>query len=242
MRSIGRITVGSSPDITMLSVPDIEPPNQSLPVSVAPGPDGNMWFTDRGSDYLGSVAPLIGSFDEFPIPKNSNRFSQGVVVLPSGELWFVESGLSKLGMVQISSLQLGSVNAVTEIQAGSSVANEVQKISADPNGNVWFTEPQSDKIARVNVSAVPITVDEFSVPTAKAQPNGIAPGPDGAMWFTETKGKNLGRIPFDAAPGTSPTEFAFGLFAPGGLVTGPDCNVWVTDSTSPRARIGQIKF
>jgi virginiamycin B lyase len=163
-------------------------------------------------------------------------------VLPSGQLWFVESGLAKLGMVQISSLQLGTVNTVTEIAAGSSVANEVQKISADPNGNVWFTEPQSDKVARVNVSAVPITVDEFSVPTAKAQPNGIAPGPDGAMWFTETKGKNLGRIAFDAAPGATPTEFAFGFAAPGGLVTGSDCSLWVTDATSPRGRIGQIKF
>ena len=242
MRSVGRIAVAKTPTITIFAVPDIEPPNLSLPVAIAAGPDGNMWFTDRGSDYLGSIAPLLGVIYEYPIPTDSSRLSQGVVVLPSGQMWFVESGLAKLGMVQISSLQLGTVNTITEIQAGSSAKNELQKIAADPNGNVWFTEPQSDKVARVNVASVPITVDEFSVPTANAQPNGIAPGPDGAMWFTETKGKNLGRIAFNAAAGTTPTEFSFGFAAPGGLATGSDCSLWVTDSTSPRGRIGQIKF
>ncbi len=241
-RQLGRVTVGAKPSITMFDVPDIEPPNLALPAAVAAGPDGNMWFTDRGSDYLGQIFPLVGTINEYPITQNSSRLAQGLVLVPNGQLWFVESGLAKLGMVQISSLQLGSVNAVTEINAGGAQAGELRVIAADPNGNIWFSEPTSDKVARVNVSAVPITVDEFSVPTAGAQPFGITAGPDGAMWFAEVHGKKLGRIAFDAAPGTSPQEFTFGFAAPAGLVTGPDCNLWVTDQASPVGRIGKITF
>jgi virginiamycin B lyase len=242
MRAVGRITTGTSPSISVFSVPDVENGHQSEPSAIASGPDGNMWFTDRGSDYLGSIAPLIATINEYPIPTNANRLAQGVVVLSNGDLWFVESGLAKLGMVQISALQLQTVNAVTEIQAGTSKANELRNIASSPDGNVWFTEPQSDKVARVDVSAVPITVDEFSVPTANAQPNGIAPGPDGAMWFTETSGKKLGRIPFNAAAGTSAQEFSYGLVSPTGIVTGPDCNLWLTDAKTPQARVGLIRF
>lgn len=242
LRQLGRITTGQTPSITMFSVPDIEPPNQAQPAAISPGPDGNMWFTDRGSDYLGNIAPLLGSINEYPIPANSSRISQGVVVLPNGQLWFLESGLAKVGMVQISSLQLGTVNAVTEYPAGSSQPNELRNIAVSSDGNVWFTEPVTNKVARINVSAVPVTIDEFIVPAHNATPNGIAAGPDGAMWFTETSGRNLGRIPNSAPAGSSAVEFSYGLAAPEGIITGPDCALWVTDSSSPRGKVGQLKF
>lgn len=242
MQSVGRVTMGSPPAITLFTVPEFAPPTTSQPAAIAAGPDGNMWFGDRGSSYLGSIAPLIGTIDQYPIPPNSNRLSQGVVVLPNGELWFVESGLAKVAMVQISSLQLGTVNAVSEFQLASAQPGELRAIAQSPDGNVWITEPQSDKVARVNVDAVPITIDEFAVPTAHAQPTGIAAGPDGAMWFTESHGKALGRVPFDAAPGTAPQEFILGFKAPAALTTGPDCNLWVTDQIAPVGRIGLVRF
>lgn len=242
MQAVGRVTTGSAPAITLFNVPEFSPPTTSQPAAIAAGPDGNMWFSDRGSSYLGGIAPLIGTIDQYPIPSNSNRLSQGLVVLPSGELWFVESGIAKVAMVEISSLQLGTVNAVSEFQPPSAQPGELRAIAQSPDGNVWITEPESDKIARINVSAVPITIDEFAVPTAHAQPTGIAAGPDGAMWFTEFKSKALGRIPFAAAPGTSPQEFILGFKAPAGVVTGPDCNIWVTDQVAPIARIGVVRF
>jgi len=145
-------------------------------------------------------------------------------------------------MVQISSLQLGSVNALTEFQPPSAQANEMRNLAASPDGNIWFTEPSGNKVGRVNVNAVPITIDEFTVPTARSQPTAIGVGPDGAMWFAELRGKLLGRIPLNAAPGTAPREFSLGFKAPAALVTGPDCNLWVTDQVAPVARIGLVRF
>lgn len=239
---VGRVTVGNAPTITTFAVPQFAPPAASQPAGIAAGPDGNMWFTDRANPYLGNITPLIGTISQFPIATSSSRLAQGVVVLRSGELWFVEAGLAKLAMVQISSLQVGSVNALTEIQPPSAQPDEMRDITSSPDGNIWFTEPQSDKVGRVNVNAVPMTIDEFAVPTAKAQPAAIGLGPDGAMWFAELHGKLLGRIPLNAAPGTTPQEFSLGFKAPAALVTGPDCNLWVADQTAPIARIGLVKF
>lgn len=240
-QSLGRITVGTTPSIALFKAPDIENGHQSAPVAISAGPDGNMWFTDRGSDYLGNIAPLLGSFNEYPIPVNPNRIDQGVVVLPSGQMWFVEQGTGRLGEVQISSLQLGSVNAINEYKPQSSQPNELRTITASPDGNVWFVEPVSNKIGRVNVAANPITIDEFTVPSAGAQPDGIAAGPDGAIWFTEYNARRLGRIPFNAGLGTAPQEYVYPFVAPAGITTGPDCNLWVTDQAA-NARIGRIKF
>lgn len=242
MQGVGRVTTGSPPSITVFPVPQFSPPTASQPAAIAAGPDGNMWFTDRSSAYLGSIAPLIGTIGEYPIPPSSKRLSQGLIVLPDGELWFVESGTAKIGMVQISSLQLGTVNGVSEFHPASAQPDEMRAIAASTDGNVWFTEPQSDKVGRVDVNAVPIAIDEFTVPTAKAEPSGIAPGPDGAMWFTELKGKALGRIALDAAPGSAAQEFVLGFKSPAALATGPDCALWVTDQVAPVARIGVVRF
>jgi len=129
-----------------------------------------------------------------------------------------------------------------EFKPASAQKGELRAIAASPDGNVWFTEPNSDKIGRVNVNDTPITIDEFDVPTSGAQPTGIAAGPDGAMWFAEVHGKLLGRIPLDAPPGTTPQEFSLGFNSPGGLVTGPDCNLWVTDFKAPIGRVGVVRF
>jgi len=37
-------------------------------------------------------------------------------------------------------------------------------------------------------------VTEFTIPTAKSQPNAIIVGPDNALWFTESNTGKVGRI------------------------------------------------
>jgi virginiamycin B lyase len=240
-RSVGRVTTGSSPSITVFPVPDIESPNLAEPSAIAAGPDLNMWFDDQGSDYVGNIVPLIASITEYPFAPVTFRSSQGLVVLPSGDLWFVQSGIAQVGHVQISSLNSGSVNVVQQIRPPSAKVGELRAIAASPDGNVWFTEPTSNKVGRINVSAVPVTIDEFTVPTSNARPTGIAPGPDGAIWFTETSAKKIGRIAFAAPAGSTPLEYRYTFALPSGITTGPDCNLWITDQAST-GRIARVQF
>src|SRR5512135_2025924 len=60
-------TIPSSP-VTEFSLPT---PN-SRPYGITTGPDGNLWFTEFGSDKIGRITPS-GAVSEFALPKNSDE-------------------------------------------------------------------------------------------------------------------------------------------------------------------------
>jgi virginiamycin B lyase len=81
---------------------------------------------------------------------------------------------------------------------------------------------------------------EFPLPNAGSQPNGIVTGPDGNLWFTEVAGNRIGRM----APGGVITEFPLPTNSQGqssqpvAILVGPDGALWFTMSNS--SRIGRI--
>jgi len=102
-------------------------------------------------------------------------------------------------------------------------------------------------------AATAATVTEFGIPTAGAQPIGIAAGPDGGLWFTENSANKIGRV---TTAGTF-TEFngnkigritTAGTFteftiptpssAPLGIAAGPDGALWFTEAAADK--VGRI--
>ena len=81
--------------------------------------------------------------------------------------------------------------------------------------------------AQVATPTPAMTITEFSMPTANAQPFGITAGPDGNLWFTELNVSQIGMVtPAGVFTEYSiPTAFAF----PDGITTGPDGNLWFTE-------------
>lgn len=72
-----------------------------------------------------------------------------------------------------------------------------------------------------------VSIEEFPVPTANAQPIGIVTGLDGALWFAEFGASKIGRISVDGeiAEFPIPTTNA----APDAIVVGPDGALWFTE-------------
>ncbi len=70
------------------------------------------------------------------------------------------------------------------------------------------------------------SIQEYPVPSASSQPNGIALGPDGNLWFTESMGSNIGEITTSGNVNEMILTNS-GMF-PTGIVTGPDGNLWFT--------------
>ncbi|MDQ2978584.1 MAG: hypothetical protein M3R62_05150, partial [Acidobacteriota bacterium] len=105
-------------------------------------------------------------------------------------------------------------------------------IAAGPDGNIWFTERNAGKIGRITPSGV---VTEFSIPTARSDPDSITQGPDGNLWFTENAGK-IGRITTAGAV----TEYPLSTTSttPGSIVLGSDGNLWFTEFAE--GKIGRI--
>ncbi len=211
-----------------------------VPLGIATGSDGNLWFTETNSNKIGRITPA-GAVTEFPIstappppppppgvtaPPVPSASPRGIAAGPDGNLWFTESDGDKIGRITPA----GVVTEFPLPSAGSVLVG----IAAGPDGNLWFTESNGNRIGRITVAGV---VTEFRLPTAAALPFGIAAGPDGNLWFTESAGRRIGRI----TPAGVVTEFALPAAnseGPFGITAGPDGNLWFLDDGGKK--IGRI--
>lgn len=121
---------------TLFKVPT--PVENFRPTSIAPGPDGALWFGGSGTG-IGRI-DVTGKFTEFPVP----RFGEvdTIVAGPDGNIWFSVSGPAPHD---------GSVDRLTPdghlttypVPYGS------RGIAVGPEGHIWFTEWANHGIGRI---------------------------------------------------------------------------------------------
>lgn len=195
---------------------------------IAPGPDGNVWFTASSNPArIGRITPG-GTVNEFSNGLTANSDPTDIAAGPDGNLWFAGQAGNLIGRIT-------PAGAVTEFSAGITTGAQPSSIVAGPDGNLWFTERGKDTIGRITTGGL---VSEFSVGISTgARPLSIVAGPDGALWFTESLGDRIGRITTSGAV----TEFSVGISkgaTPTDIAAGPDGNLWFTESDAHR--IGRI--
>jgi len=196
---------------------------------IAPGADGNLWFTDQGSTpAIGRITPS-GAIHEFSTGAGTGPY--GIAPGPDGNVWFAD-GAGAIGRITPS-------GTITEFSSGLPAGSIPQGIAPGPDGNLWFTDPGAKAIGRITPSGV---INEFSNGlNPNPNPQLIAPGADGNLWFVDDgTTRAIGRI----TPSGVITEFdnTNGLNAnstPFFIAPGPDGNVWFTDLGTTRA-IGRI--
>jgi len=194
------------------------PTANTEPVGIAPGPDGNLWFTEFFVGKIGRIT-TSGTVTEFPAAGNP----QFIVAGSDGNLWFPEQTTQKIGRMTTA----GGFTDFPILTPGGLVG-----IAAGPDGNLWFTEADNAKIGRITTAGA---VTEFPVPSG-GFPLQIAAGPDGNLWFTNSDTGQVSRITTAGVVTEFPTNVAGS--APQGITAGPDGNVWFTDTGSNQ--IGRI--
>jgi streptogramin lyase len=188
--------------------------------SIAAGPDGNLWFTEKDTDKIGRMTPRgIVTIFAIPTPKSQPL---GITAGPDGNLWFTEIGAGKIGRITPS-------GTITEFVI-SIPYSDPSGITTGPDGNLCFFNvnlggPTSeDQIVRMTPASA-FTV--FQLPVSWGGDNGkITVGPDGNLWFTDFSG-DIGRMTLSG----SFTKFSLptlGSLAVG-ITAGPDGNLWFTD-------------
>ena len=183
----------------------------SSPLGIAAGPDGALWFAERGADRIGRITTL-GTSTEYPLPAGGGPTA--IALGPDGAMWFTEQTTDAIGRIAPD----GTIVEFPVLTAGSMPTG----IALGPDGAMWFTEEAANRIGRIAPEGA---VTEFPVLTASSSPHGIALGPDGAMWFTERRESRIGRITLEGAI----TEFVLpGGRMPTGIVAGPDGALWFT--------------
>ncbi len=66
----------------------------ALPWDIAPGPDGNMWFTTLAGRIIGKITPN-GTITEYPVPGEYGI--AGIAWGPSDRMWFTENDTASSG-------------------------------------------------------------------------------------------------------------------------------------------------
>ncbi|WP_342145438.1 Vgb family protein [Methylobacterium fujisawaense] len=192
------------------------PTPDSYPESVAIGPDGAIWFTEKQGNKIGRLAP-DGQLNEFSIPTQDSR-PQDIVVGPDGTLWFTENRGNKIG-------RISPVGEIAEF-ALSTPESYPFGIVTGPDGALWFTLSGTDRIGRITVDG---HVSEFGLGKTLT-PYGITAGPDGNLWFTGFNSNTIGRITRagEVAEFSLPTLDS----GPQNIVSGPDGSLWFTEAAA----------
>jgi streptogramin lyase len=219
---IGLAHVVCGQDITEFAVQSAG----SHPSGIAPGPGGDLWFTELLADKIGQIT-TAGVITEFALP-NAGSAPLAITKGPDGNLWFTEHDGPRIGRITPSGV-------ITEFSVASPSYGP-QGIATGPDGNLWFTE-RDGMIGRSTPSGV---ITEFPTPPVVA-PSSITAGPDGALWFVDTAGREVFRM---TTAGTitdrfpTPLPASHTVLIPSGIAAGPDGNIWFTGYSS--SMIGRI--
>jgi streptogramin lyase len=145
---IGRITPsGSITEFSLAATP------ARGPFVITPGPDGNLWFTERAANMLGQITPA-GVISEFPVPTPTS-FPFGITTGHDGNLWFTEAGAFNLGRLSAG----GAFAEFPMPHTPPPLGNNPYMITNGPDGNLWITQGPW-------IVTVTIPPPSVSVPTA----------------------------------------------------------------------------
>jgi virginiamycin B lyase len=194
----------------------------SQPLHITNGPDGALWFTERGSNKIGRIT-IAGAESEYAIPTpDSGPFA--IVSGPDGALWFTEESADKIGRITTAGM-------ISEFLLTSGA--QPMGITAGADGNLWFVEGGANQIGKITPTG---SISVFSPLSANSGLEDIAAGSDGNLWFTESKTGRVGRITTSGVLAEfivlddPPTEGEAHA-----IIGGPDGNLWITVATPASA-------
>ena len=208
------------------------PAVNSSPSAITAGPDGNLWFTDPGTNQVVKVT-TSGEFKPYTIPTPDSG-PGAITAGPNGNVWFLEGNPGKVAVVTTSGI-------ITEFNLPAAL--RPISIAAGPDGNLWITMAGfccagggPGKVAKMTTSGV-LTL--YAIPRNKLvpgesllrdqPPRQIIAGPDGNLWFIALN--NLDRVTTSGVI----TQFVIPaqdrISDLNGIAAGPDGNVWFTGGT-----------
>ena len=185
--------------------------------SIAAGPDGNMWFTDRTTVAVGRITPT-GQITEFKLPNAPGAVSPGIGAItagPDGALWFIDFLNASIGRITMSGV-------IAEYPAPNLAgADPHAGIIDGQDGAIWFGEG-GERVGRMTASG---SLMEYP---AELAPAGLATGPDGNTWFIDGSGLHIAH----AIPGLLGVMGYSSPAAGAGMVEGIDGALWYTSPTT----------
>lgn len=219
-----------------------EPRVRAFPIGISNGPDGALWFTERGWGILGRITTDgTITYPQYRLKVQGDGPSwhpQNVTTGPDGNLWATAGTLrtyrqesqgvpDRYGSIR-SMTPSGEVVVVTHLPT---MFSDARGIVVGPDNNIWFAERRG---AIGQMKSDGMLLNEFSLKKGNAAYT-IVVGPDQNLWFGETFNNIIGRmstkgkIKYFTLPKNA---------GPAGLVAGPDGNLYGSEFLG--AKVAQI--
>jgi streptogramin lyase len=231
--------------LTEYVIPRLDKRPRAFPIGITTGPDGELWFAERGVGELGRITTGGDVNGQFKI-KGKARFPQNVVTGSDGNLWATTGSIHKYRKeARVAPDKYGAVISMTPAGVLTTHVFDLQMysdprdIALGPDGNIWFTESRGaiGKITLTLGTSGGDTLTEFPTPNDNGA-FGITVGPDGALWFCEPFNRRINKIGRITTSGVITTfPFPKGR-GPVHVVAGPDGNLYVTERFV--SRIAQV--
>jgi virginiamycin B lyase len=185
------------------------------PQDIVQGPDGNMWFTERGANKIGRISGTNpGTIEEFDVAAGTTS-PDIIVVGPDGALWYTQSN-------GVGRMPPGNPAGAVFFGLGMSGP---RGIAVGPDGNLWIADATNNTVVRRSPAGTPVGAPILLPVGFNAR--GIALGPDGNMWVGGFTANSVARITTGATPTLDPPlGFPVPAGTPIDVIGGSDGNVW----------------
>jgi virginiamycin B lyase len=218
-------------------IPTSHKPTRTYPIGITTGPDGAIWFAERGLGRLTSITTYGQFRNSIRLRADTPaRFPQNIALGPDGNLWATCGTLNTYR--QQSHGDPDPYGAIMRVSTAGTMHqfplqtmySDPRGIASGPDGNLWFTEARG-AVGRITTDGV---IDEGNLPNNNAA-YPIAVGPDQNLWFGESFNSRIGRVKTDLRIKIFKLPKNDGAY---GIATGPDGNLYAT--LAQTASVAQI--
>ena len=206
------------------------------PTQVTVASDGNLWFTEPGTNQVGIFSPTSHTVSDqvFTTATNGNPTAITATSGAQAAVWF---NLEQAG--QIGTIAVGST--VAEVLSEGGTYHDSAGVT-QLNGVIWATIPGTNQVLEYNPASG--DVKNYSLAPADINVSGfssqIVAGADGNLWFTEPGAIGVFSPTSDSVIGQITLPTTSGTQTPAAIAIGPDGNMWFTESTASASAVGVI--
>ena len=211
---------------------EIADPNGATPRSLTLDTiDQSIWYT-ASNNSLDRIDPTTHAITTYTLESYADP--EGIVYDPAdGFIWFTEDNGNRVGYIN------PATKAIPDTFITLSANTDPLGITVDGSGNVWWAESGKGKVGEYNIT----TQSYLDYPTARGNPQYIAPGSDGNLWYTAGNGVNIVETisektdvsTYYAVPGHNYDGVISGTNQ---ITGGPDGELWMTTT----GEFGNLNF